>query len=69
MQHLVVLEVVQQRMRHDALVCAVMKIAVPGTRTGGASIRPGRKVSSWMPSLRISVVQQLAAAAPGAQQR
>ena len=34
--------------------CAIRKIAVPGTRTGGASISPGRKVSSWMPSLRIS---------------
>ncbi|MNV80716.1 hypothetical protein D3C71_1743380 [compost metagenome] len=33
---------------------AVRKIAAPGTRTGGASIRPGRKVSMRIPSLRIS---------------
>ena len=50
MQHLVVLEVVQQRMRHAAFGVLVRKTAVPGTRIGGFAAMLSMKRSSGIVS-------------------
>ena len=68
-QHLVVLQVVQQRVRHAARRATVRKTAVPWTRGGGLVASARGRARAACASSRQLLAAELAAALPGRQQR